>query len=97
MRQERACQGILDAVEIADGARKHAVADADINHALRHAVRTALQTNDETGEVRQLVVGPATDGRLLEIVVVRPYTTMRPRSTRCPLDRSSFEGMPPCP
>lgn len=51
-------------MEIADNARKHGVADADIEHAVRNAVRVVNQ-----GE-RDLYIGPDRAGRLLEIVVL---------------------------
>ena len=46
-------------------ARKHAVADADIWHAVRNALRLVVVDDDLT-----MLVGPASDGALLEIGVL---------------------------
>lgn len=54
-------------MEIAASARKHGVADADIVHALRVALRRAWQGFD-----RVLVIGADRSGRLLELVVLDP-------------------------
>ncbi len=51
---------------IADSARKHGIADDDIHHAVRNAIReVALET-------RALIIGPSTTGALLEIVILDP-------------------------
>jgi hypothetical protein len=57
----------LGVMEIADSARKHGVADDDVRHAVVMAVRQVRQGSD-----RLLVIGPARDGALLEIVVLDP-------------------------
>lgn len=59
---------ILDAVEVAAGARKHGIPDANILRAWRNALRVAEQ--DYCGESRVIAVGPARDGALLELVLV---------------------------
>ena len=46
-------------------ARKHGVADADIRHATRNAVRRVVMDNELT-----MLVGPARDGALLEVGVL---------------------------
>lgn len=46
-------------------ARKHGVADADIWHAARTAVRRIVMDEDLT-----MLIGPASDGALLEIGVL---------------------------
>jgi hypothetical protein len=51
-------------VEIADSARKHGVADEDIQHALRHPIRVVA------GSGRDLFIGSDLSGRLLEIVIL---------------------------
>lgn len=61
-------------MEIAASARRHGIPDADIRAALASPLLTQLQTAADTGDVRQLVIGPATDGLLLEIVVIDPFT-----------------------
>ena len=52
-------------MEIADSARKHGVADADIRHAVQQALRAVRQGGD-----RVLFIGPAGNGALLEVVVL---------------------------
>lgn len=53
---------------IAASPRKHGIADEDILHALRNPLRYVEQEYD--GEVRRLVLGADSSGRMLEIVVV---------------------------
>ena len=53
-------------MEIADSARKHGIADEDIRHAVRNELRTIAQGD------RLLVIGPARDAGLLEVVVLDP-------------------------
>ena len=55
-------------MEVAASARKHGLSDADIRHAWAHALRFVVQDYD--GQERLLVLGPARDGALLELVVV---------------------------
>ncbi len=52
-------------VEIHPSARRHAVADEDINH----AVDNAIAIDGETDRTR-LYIGPARDATLLEVVTV---------------------------
>jgi len=52
-------------VRIGEPARKHQVADADIWHAARTAVRRVELDEDLT-----MLIGPASDGALLEIGVL---------------------------
>jgi hypothetical protein len=54
-------------VEIHGSARRHGVADEDIDHAYRQAV-TWVQLGDDPP--RYLVVGPDRSGNLLELVVI---------------------------
>jgi len=49
-------------VRIGEPARKHGVADVDILHAVRAAMRKVAMDEDLT-----LLIGPASDGALLEI------------------------------
>ncbi|NBP85234.1 MAG: hypothetical protein EBU23_12225 [Mycobacteriaceae bacterium] len=51
-------------MEIADNARKHGVADADIEHAVRNAIRVVSQGD------RDLYIGADRSSRLLEVVVL---------------------------
>jgi hypothetical protein len=54
-------------VEVGDSARKHDIADADMLHAWRNQLRyVLLEYNDE---LQYLVIGPARDGALLELVI----------------------------
>lgn len=52
-------------MRIAQRARKHDVADADIWHAIRHAMRRISMAEDLT-----MLIGPATDGALLEVGIL---------------------------
>ncbi|MGH9119867.1 MAG: hypothetical protein ACRD0A_18940 [Acidimicrobiales bacterium] len=56
-------------MEIADSARRHGVADDDIRHAVRMAIRTVAQDAE-----RVLIIGADRDGRLLEVVVIDLHT-----------------------
>jgi hypothetical protein len=51
-------------MRIGEPARKHGVADADIWHAVRNTMRKVLLDDDLV-----MLIGPATDGALLEIGV----------------------------
>jgi hypothetical protein len=53
-------------VEIADSARRHGVADGDIHHAVRNAIRMIHQNDND----RVLYIGPDRSSRLLEVVVL---------------------------
>ena len=55
-------------MEIRDSARKHGIADADIEHAWLNAMR--LVEYEYHGEDRLLVIGADRQGRLLELVAV---------------------------
>lgn len=52
-------------MRIGEPARKHGVPDADIQHAVRAAVRQVVMDDDLT-----MLIGPASDGALLEIGVL---------------------------
>jgi hypothetical protein len=52
-------------VRIAEPARRHGVSDNDILHAVRSAIRKVVMDEDLT-----MLIGPATDGALLEIGVL---------------------------
>jgi len=56
-------------VEIHSSARKHGVADADIHHAIDHAL--AIEDAGEDPD-RWLVIGPDRAGNLLEVVALTP-------------------------
>ena len=57
----------MSSLEIADSARKHGIADEDIRHAVRMALREISQDAD-----RILLIGPDRVGQLLEVVVLDP-------------------------
>ena len=59
-------------MEIDPAARKHGISDADMVHAMDGALRILHQEHPD-GDLRLLAIGPARDGRMLEIVVVDPY------------------------
>lgn len=52
-------------MRIGDPARKHGVADADIWHAVRNAMRRVLLDDDLV-----MLIGPTSDGALLEVGVL---------------------------
>jgi hypothetical protein len=52
-------------VRIGEPARKHGVADADIWHAVRNAMRRVLLDDDLV-----MLIGPGSDGALLEIGIL---------------------------
>lgn len=52
-------------VRIGEPARKHGVADADIWHAVRNAMRRIVLDNDLT-----MLIGPSAGGALLEVGVL---------------------------
>lgn len=54
-------------MEVHDSARKHGVADEDIQHAIDHAL--AIEDAGEDPD-RWLVIGPDRAGNLLEVVVL---------------------------
>lgn len=58
-------------------ARKHGIADPDIWHAVRNAMRRIPLDDDLT-----MLVGPATDGSLLEIGIVIHAQSLRPKFDR---------------
>jgi hypothetical protein len=51
-------------VRIGEPARRHGVSDDDIEHAIRNAIR------QHVGDEFAMLIGPATDGSLLEIGVL---------------------------
>jgi hypothetical protein len=55
-------------VEIADSARKHGIGDEDISYAVQNVMQWVTQPHVD----RALLIGPARDGRLLEIVILDP-------------------------
>jgi uncharacterized DUF497 family protein len=55
-------------VEIRPSARKHGISDADIRHAIRHP--RVYREVERDGDPQILIIGPAHDGRFLEIVIV---------------------------
>lgn len=55
-------------MEILPSARKHGITDAEILHAIDHAIR--LVEFEYLGEERLLVIGDSGNGVLLELVLV---------------------------
>lgn len=53
-------------LQIHDAARKHGVADEDIEHAVSHAM-----TIDDQDDSTRLHLGPARNAEMLEVVTVR--------------------------
>ncbi len=62
-------------MEIRSSARKHGIADRDIEHAWRHATR--LVEYEYEGDERLLVIGPDRHGSMLELVAVPVDTPTR--------------------
>ncbi len=56
-------------VEIHDSARRHAIADDDIKHAVAHALSIDV-LDAETEDEWLLVLGPDRAGNILEVVVI---------------------------
>lgn len=52
-------------MRIGEPARKHGITDADIDHAVRNAIRRVVMDEDLT-----MLIGPATSGALLELGVL---------------------------
>jgi hypothetical protein len=52
-------------MRIGEPARKHGIADSDIWHAVRNSMRRILLDDDLT-----MLIGPATNGALLEIGIL---------------------------
>lgn len=52
-------------MRIGEPARGHDIADVDIRHAVRNAMRRVVMADDLT-----MLIGPASDGALLEIGVL---------------------------
>lgn len=55
-------------MQILPSARKHGIADADIEHAWRHAIR--FIEHEYHGEIQILIIGPDRGGMMLEIIAV---------------------------
>jgi hypothetical protein len=51
--------------EVAEAARKHGIADADMRHAIRMQFRAIRQSSN-----RELIIGADRTGRLMEIVIL---------------------------
>ena len=62
-------------MQIKSSARKHGIADADIRHAIRHP--RVYREVERDGDPQILIIGPAEDGRFLEIVVVPAVSPTR--------------------
>lgn len=71
-------------MEVRKGARKHGVADEDMRHAVRHAIRSR-----ELDENTTLLIGADSAGRLLEVVVA-DLDTDRARIIHAMTLRASF-------
>ena len=54
-------------MEIRDSARRHDIADADMLHAWRNQLRYVIL--EYNGELQYLVIGPARNGAMLELVI----------------------------
>lgn len=71
-------------MRIGEPARKHGISDTDIWHTIRNAVRWVQIDDDLT-----MLIGPASDGALLEVGVLDIDGDDPVVSTRCPCDGSS--------
>lgn len=60
-------------MEIADSVRRHGEVDDGIRHAVSFPLRSLTQASEEGHVDRSLIIGPARDGRLLEVVVLGPF------------------------
>jgi hypothetical protein len=70
-------------VRIGEPARRHGIADEDIEHAVRNAIRQYIESEFA------ILIGPATDGALLEIGILGIEATTRSSSMPCQPDPSS--------
>lgn len=52
-------------LRIHSAARRHGISDADIEHAVKHAIAT-----DDLGDWKRLYVGPGRNAALLEVVTL---------------------------
>jgi hypothetical protein len=75
-------------LEIHSSARKHGIADDDIEHAVTHAM--AIDDIDDT----RLYLGPARNAALLEVVTSPPSKVRSSPSTRCACVRSTDHLLP---
>jgi hypothetical protein len=73
-------------VEIHDAARRHGVADADIEHAYEQAVAW-IELGDDPP--RYLLIGPDRAGNLLELVIIEPGAAAALVIHAMPLRRST--------
>jgi hypothetical protein len=62
-------------VQVTESAFRHGVAEADILHAYRNAIRYIEVEQD--GEERLIVIGPDRSGNCLELVAMPPGDTDR--------------------
>lgn len=53
-------------MQVKSSARKHGISDEDMRHAIRNVM--FYREREYGGEMQVLFIGPAVDGRLLEIV-----------------------------
>ena len=76
-------------MDIHDSARRHGVVDADMHHAINHAL--AIEHAGEDPD-RWLVVGPDRAGNLLELVILTTVETTRLVIHAMPL-RAKYERL----
>jgi hypothetical protein len=75
-------------VEAHQSARRHGVADVDINHAIDHAL-VVVDVDADSDPPKILVIDPDRAGNLLEVMVLELADERFPPSTPCPSDRHS--------
>lgn len=74
-------------MDIADSARRHGIVDADIEHAVRNALRVVH------GPDRDLYIGGDRNGRLLEVVVLDDEHEMPLAIHAMPLRRKFYDQL----
>lgn len=82
-------------MQIHRSARKHKIADQDIDHAVAHSLVVADLDND-TSPARTLVLGPDTAGNLLEVIVLH-FDDGREMAIHAMPMRDRYRGMLPRP
>ncbi len=70
-------QGNLDDVEVTPSGERHAIAVEDTLHAWRNAILVREVVYERTGLTQILAIGPARDGKLLELIAVPPWRATR--------------------
>ena len=75
-------------VRIGEPARKHGIADEDILHTARHAIREVPNDDDDV----MMLIGPARDGAPLEVGILGAETTDDPVIIHAMPMRPKYQG-----